>query len=182
MKVIDDQADRRENFEEMFIEHYRELVVYLCKFVKETEVAEDLVQEMFYHLWTKQETYRITGNIRSFLFRSARNAAINYLTRVKKMTVELSRQMEDDIIFQEDMETIERDRKLYALIERLPEQRKRIFRMCFFENMRYQEVAEKLHISVNTVKTQMGRALSELRDRADELIFCLILRKIRKNQ
>lgn len=172
----------RQEFEKVFTKYYRELVVYLCFYLKEQSLAEDIVQDVFYKLWAKREKYRIETNIRTFLFRTARNAALNYLTREKKMTVELSQQLENEIVFQEDMESVERDRKLYALIERLPEQRKRIFKMCFFKGLHYAEVAQKLNISVNTVKTQMGRALAELKDSAEDLILLLLIKKIKKIQ
>lgn len=175
------ELNNRQEFEDIFIRYYVELVVYLCKFVREVSVAEDIVQEMFCDLWEKKTTRQIHSNVRAFLFRSARNAAINYLTRKKKMTVEISQSIENGIIFQEDQEVIERDRKLYALIERLPEQRRRIFKMCFFEGASYQSVAEKLNISVNTVKTQMGRALAMLKDSAEELILLFLLRKSEKS-
>lgn len=174
------QLNDRKQFEEVFSKYYTELVIYLCKYVKEISTAEDIVQEMFCDLWDKRGTYQIHTNVHAFLFRSVRNAAINYLTRVKKMTVELSQQMENEMVFREDLETIERDRKLYALIERLPEQRKQIFKMCFFDGLRYQQVAAKLNISINTVKTQMGRALTELRASADELILLFVIEKLKK--
>lgn len=180
MEINKGLMNNRQQFEEMFNAYYPELVVYLCKFIKEDSVAEDIVQETFCELWSKKETYRITSNVRSFLFRSVRNAALNYLTRTRKLTVELSREMENEIVFQEDLEAVERDRKLYALIERLPEQRKRIFKLCLFEGLSYQEAARKLNISVNTVKTQMGRALSDLRGSADELILYYILKRLEK--
>lgn len=177
MGTEDCQFNNRQQFEQLFTTYYVELVVYLCKVVKEVSVAEDIVQEMFCDLWDKRATYRIHSNVRAFLFRSARNAAINYLVRVKKLTVELSREMENEMVFKEDQEAIERDRKLYALIENLPEKRRQIFKMCFFEGIPYQEVADRLNISVNTVKTQMGRALADLREAADELILLYILKK-----
>ncbi len=180
-KEIFQLADRKQ-FKAVFTRYNTPLVVYLCKYVLDTAIAEDIVQELFCELWTKRRKLEIATNIRAFLFRSARNAAINYLTRQKKMTVELSRQMENEMVFQEDLETIERDRKLYEMIERLPEQRKKIFKMVFFEELRYREVALRLNISVNTVKTQMGRALTELRESAGELIFIFIVNKIQKMQ
>ena len=178
-KQIFQLADRKQ-FEAVFIQYNTELVVYLYKYVLDTAVAEDIVQELFCELWTKRLKLEINTNVRAFLFRSARNAAINYLTRQKRLTVEMSRQMENEIVFREDLETIERDRKLYEMIERLPEQRKKIFKMCFFEELRYQDVALKLDISINTVKTQMGRALTELRESAGELIFVFLVNKIKK--
>lgn len=178
MELGNCQLKKRQQFEEVFKRYYGELVIYLCKFVGEVSVAEDIVQEMFCEMWDKRENYRVISNIRAFLLRSVKNAAINYLTRKKKLTVELSRAMENDLVFREDLETIERDRKLYELIDRLPDQRKKIFKMCYFENMPYLQVAEKLNISINTVKTQMGRALADLRASSDELMLLFILRKL----
>lgn len=52
-------------FEEMFTTYYPELVIYLCKFIKEKTVAEDIVQETFCELWSKKDTYPIS-NVRGF--------------------------------------------------------------------------------------------------------------------
>lgn len=170
------QFSNQQQFEKLFTTYYPELVIYLCKYVKEIAIAEDLAQELFCELWNKKSTYQIHSNIQAFLYRAARNAAINYLTRIKRMTVELSRELEDEIVFREDIETIERDKKLYALIDRLPEQRKRIFTMCVFEGVRYADVAKHFNISINTVKTQMGRALMDLKKAANELLLCFLLK------
>lgn len=182
MEVDNCQFKTRQQFEEIFKRYYGELVIYLCKFVGEVSVAEDIVQEMFCEMWDKREKSHVISNVRAFLFRSVRNAAINYLTRKKKMTVELSQAMANDLVLMEDLETIERDRKLYALIERLPDQRKKIFKMCYFESMPYRQVSEKLNISINTIKTQMGRALADLRASADELMLLFILKKLENNR
>lgn len=171
------QLYTRQQFEKIFTEYYTELVVYLLKYVPESEVAEDIVQELFCDLWGKRKELHIHTDIRAFLFRSARNAVLNYLTRVRKITVAISMELENEMAFKEDLEMVELDRWLYSLIERLPEQRKRIFKMCFFEGVKYQEAAQKLNISVNTVKTQMGRALADLREAAGSLILGFILKK-----
>lgn len=180
-KSIFQLADRKQ-FEEAFTRYDTELVAYLYKYVSDIAVAEDIVQQLFCDLWEKRSKLEVYDNLKAFLFRSVRNAAINYLTREKKMTVEISRNIENDLIFREDLETIERDRKLYRMIERLREQRKKIFKMCFFEELRYQDVASLLNISVNTVKTQMGRALADLRESSGELLCLFVINKIKKIQ
>lgn len=171
------QLSNRQKFEMLFIRYYPELVVYLCKYVKEQAIAEDLVQELFCELWNKKSSYQIHSNIQGFLYRSARNSAINYLSRTKRINVAFTSELENEIVFREDLESIERDKKLYALIDRLPEQRKRIFKMCIFDGLRYIDVAHHFNISINTVKTQMGRALMDLKKAADELILFLLLKK-----
>ncbi|MDR2131210.1 MAG: RNA polymerase sigma-70 factor [Odoribacteraceae bacterium] len=177
MKSGNDILHVRQQFEQMFTEYYTELVVYVNTYTKDTPSAEDIVQEMFCNLWDKRESHRVHTSIRAFLFRSARNAVLNYLTRTRQITVKLSEQLADELLFQDDMEIARRDTLLYALIERLPEQRKRIFKLCFFDDLKYAEVASRLGISVNTVKTQMGRAMAELRETAGELLLLFLLKK-----
>jgi RNA polymerase sigma-70 factor (ECF subfamily) len=165
-------------FAAVFTEYYPELVGYLKRYTGDLSTAEDVVQEMFCELWDRREAHRVHSSTRAFLFRSARNAVLNYLTRVKKITVALSDALSDDLVFQDEMETARRDKMLYALIERLPEQRRRIFKLCFFDELKYMEVARQLGISVNTVKTQMGRALAELRSSAGELLLLFLMKKM----
>ncbi len=157
-------------FEEIFKEHYSGLVVYANKYVGVKQVAEDIVQDFFYDLWNKRESIIIQSNIKSFLFQSVKNNCLNYLSREKKDYKELDCNAfeEQELSFQIDY--IERNKMIYDLLEQLPEQRKNIFKLCCIEGLKYREVAEDLGISVNTVKTQMGRALSELRKSIDKVI------------
>ena len=70
---------------------------------------------------------------------------------------------------------------MYLAIETLPEERKRVLHMVCMEGMKYQEVADRLGISINTVKTQMGRAFQFLRRALgadDTLILVLFFKKM----
>lgn len=157
-------------FEDIFKQYYSGLVVYANKYVGVKQVAEDIVQDFFYDLWNKRENLIIQSNIKSFLFQSVRNCCLNYLSREKKVNKEL----EDNAFEKQELslqiEQIERNKMIYELLEKLPEQRRNIFKLCCIEGLKYREVAEDLGISVNTVKTQMGRALSELRKSVDKII------------
>jgi RNA polymerase sigma-70 factor (ECF subfamily) len=67
--------------------------------------------------------------------------------------------------------------RLYSALEKLPEQRRRILELAVFESCTYAQIAERLGISVNTVKTQMGRAYRFLKEELDpksiNLLFML---------
>lgn len=62
---------------------------------------------------------------------------------------------------------------LYRTIQRMPEQRRRILELAAFESFTYKEIAAQLNISVNTVKTQMGRAYQFLKEELDPNNFLL---------
>ena len=73
-------GDRRA-YESLFLEQYKAMVWYAKKYVMETEVARDIVQDVFIYIWEKRQKLHIDKSISSYLFRAVKNAAINYLKR-----------------------------------------------------------------------------------------------------
>ncbi len=71
----------KETFEQLFHENYKNLVLYAKKFVMDTEIARDLVQDIFIYLWEKRQKLTINKSLSSYLFRAVRNASINHLKR-----------------------------------------------------------------------------------------------------
>ena len=93
----------------------------------------------------------------------------------------MSEQIRDELYCEVSDENSELIEKLYLAIETLPEERKRVLHMVCMEGMKYQEVADCLGISINTVKTQMGRAFQFLRRALgadDALILVLFFKKL----
>ena len=64
--------------------------------------------------------------------------------------------------------------ELYRIIQRIPEQRRKILELAVFDSLSYKEIAARLDISVNTVKTQMGRAYQFLKEELDPKSFLLL--------
>lgn len=77
--------------------------------------------------------------------------------------------------FRFSLEEMEEREEIQKAINLLPEQCRLIFTLCCLENMKYQEVADKLGISINTVRTQMTRAFKSLRDTLSGKTFTSIL-------
>ena len=74
----------KEAFEHLFQENYKNLVLYAKKFVMDTEIARDLVQDIFIYLWEKRQKLTINKSLSSYLFRAVRNACINHLKILKR--------------------------------------------------------------------------------------------------
>ncbi len=152
----------KKSFEALFREYYPQLMLYATKIVKSTEVAEDIVQDFFTSLWNKKEELSIQ-KIRPYLYQSVHNSCINHVSRNQITTESIEEGMLSEGSQEERISMIERNKIINEAVNKLPEQRKRIFKLACYEGMKYREVAEELNISVNTVKTQIGRALSDLR-------------------
>ncbi len=152
-------------FDSLFAKYYADLVCYAYGITSDRSVSEDLVQDFFIKFWQQKRYKSISTSLRHYLFFSIRNSCVNYLRDNKKTIL-----LDDSIIFDDSEPDSDREdeeivfRKIFNAMEKLPTERKKIFRLCFLHNMKYREVAELLGISINTVKVQIGRALKFLRE------------------
>lgn len=176
---IDFKTITKSGFEEIFNLHYSNLCAYANNFMKDLEDAEEVVQEVFFKLWTNKENLEITSSLQSYLFRAVRNSCLNVIKHVNiredyKVHNERVIQMEERS--QEDQVIIsELEEKIRKSIDELPMERRKIFIMSRYDGLKYKEIAEKLGISIKTVENQMGSALKYLRtELADYLPWILI--------
>jgi len=172
------------SFELVFKTYYPRLCTYAFHYTKQIEAAEDLVKDIFVHLWEKKEKLNIKSSLSGYLFRSVHNSCINYLEREKimrknysinefpalelKMKQPLSPDYPIGYFLAREMEN-----QIEAEIEKLPEQCREIFKLSRIECLSHKKIAKKLNISENTVKTQIFRALKKIRKSLSPSTFIL---------
>lgn len=161
------------SFEVVYNCNKESLFRYTLQFLKNPELAYDVVQEVFIRLWESRLQMVNFENVRGFLFLTAKNNAINYLKRAS-VDLKVKGKILEGYTFPDESEVeyyvIDREYEKYItdILNTLPEQTKIVFKKCRFEDKSYDEVAEELGISRNTVKKHMMRALKTFRD--DEVI------------
>lgn len=154
-------------YELLFKEFYRVLTVYANKYVKDMEMAKEIVQDLFVHLYEKRQDLDIKSSLKSYLFRSAHNRCINYINaqKIRKQHAEYvykTAEIKEDIIEQE-MNKSELEEALFEAINQLPPKCQSIFKMNRFKGMSNIEIAQQLKLSKRTVETQISKALRILR-------------------
>ena len=139
---------------------------------KKTEDAEDVVQQVFADAWDKNSHDMVIANFKSYLYQAVRNRSLTLIAQSSDMlqTTECIADIED-LSEEEQIYQSERDARLWAAIDGLPAERKKIFLLSKRDGLKYQEIAEELHISIKTVENQMGKALKTLRETAIR-IYC----------
>ncbi|MDR2120409.1 MAG: RNA polymerase sigma-70 factor [Tannerella sp.] len=167
------QGDADE-FERMFRLYYKRMCIYAENIIEDCLEAEEIVCNMFVRLWEKREQLNIRVSLESYIVSSVHNAALNYL---KHLEIE-NRYREKvryrlkhiDLLNPEGLDTPLTDmldRELYEQIEKaiaaLPPQCREVFVSHMMYELSYEEVAEKLNISINTVRTQITRAMKKMR-------------------
>lgn len=160
-----------EEFRDIFLENYPGLCLFALRYVDDINTAKDITQDVFVTFWTENEKLNNKNLIKSYLYKSVKNRALNFIKREKR-TTGLDKILSSEIIFfnLEDKGDIIRELSFNNLqtdlenaISELPEQRQIIFRMSRFQQMKHKEIAEKLNISSKTVETQIYRSLIFLR-------------------
>ena len=159
---------------EIYSKYHSLLCFYASKYTKSHSEAEDIVHSVFTKLIEKNLSLNNEAALKSYLFSSVRNAALNNIKRdsIKKRFTDyttlhdsgadnsgyLIDKIEAEILFE-----------LFAKLDQLPKECNKIFRLSYIEGMSNQDIADILGISVNTVKSQKSRAKQLLRQSLKDL-------------
>ena len=162
------------NLESLFREHFTGLCQFAMGYVKDSETAKEIVQEAFVNLWEKRNTIDLSKPVKSYLSTTVRNKCLNHLRDHKKFSSDLLalENLSNEAIYNAPDKLVESDIRLTIAraIEELPEKCREIFRLSRHHNMKYQQIADHLEISVKTVETQMSKALQHMRVRLAEYL------------
>lgn len=150
----------------LFQTYYKPLVSYANTFIRDLQLAEDIVQEFFIALWNGEIQQKlIPGTLTSFLRVLVRNRAYNRMTKrdVLSQYVEVDK---IDAIFQEYDDSRDQIVNLVLKeVETFPERTREVLTAVFVNGLKYKEVAQHLGVSESTVKTLLGNAIRKLRER-----------------
>jgi RNA polymerase sigma-70 factor, ECF subfamily len=153
-------------FEGLFKSLYPLLCRYAERLLHNRENAEQVVQDIFYLLWKNKETINIQSSLKSYLYKAVFNKAMHL---VEHEMVE--KKYQSYLAFQND-QTIATDQpvideEVYNIyrktLKELPDRCREVFLLSRNQGLKYQEIADKLVISVKTVEANMGKALGLFR-------------------
>lgn len=162
IKLSDNKA-----FEELFHTYYPGMCSYAESLVKKVEIAEEVVQDVFFNIWKNRSNLKITTSWQSYLYRATFNNSMMYLRKSKReLTLDeawAENKLYSNAKASEEIDTAEINSLLIYTLKALPERTQEIFNLSRFEGLKYKDIALKLSISVKTVEANMGRALKALR-------------------
>ena len=157
--------NRKDGIRVLFDRYYRPLVLYAGTLISDDTMAEDLVQEFFVRLWEDDYLERIESKaLSSYLFSSVRNSCYTYLHKNDVMRARVdftSIDVAADSAAALSQEIVDR---VTAVIARMPEQTGRVLNCVLMQDMKYQETADEVHVSLNTVKTLLRNGMRLLRE------------------
>lgn len=169
-------------FESIFCQYYKTLVSYATRYNLDLMEAEDVVQEVFYHIWQIREELKSPAGLHSLLYTAVRNRAFNAARDFKIHQKLLTENQEEesandptrDFLMEEEM-----SRLLDMAIGKLSKQCGLVIN-GLLAGKTLQDIATEMDISINSAKTYKARAIKELRSllKDDYLWIMLVLSKI----
>ena len=154
-------------FEKLFRTYTKKLCNFADQYVDSSEVAEEIVQDVFLEIWDNRRGWEPNKNVRAYLYKSVRNSALDYLkhedvveTWKKEAGVKAHNLTKSpgDHLRQKEL-----GRSIQDAMAELSERQRVVFILARRHEMTYKEVAETLDISVKTVETHISEALKRLR-------------------
>ena len=166
------------SFELLYKEHFKGLHSYATTMLKDSQAAEDVVQNTFMKLWKLYEAGNSPESPAAYLYRSVYHESLNQL---KHAQVKMAHQQSvlhgasESSPSSSLAHVREIEAKLEEALRALPEQCRTIFQMSRFEELKYREIADKLGLSVKTIEAQMGKALRLLRGALSEHLPAILV-------
>ena len=157
-------------FERLYFDHYSFLCQHVLRFVKDADIARDIVQEVFIKYWKKVEQAGHVDSPLAYLRSACVRQGLNHLKEVERRTIreqafsDESRSQPSIQRPDRGMETKELAETIEQAINRLPNMCRAAFLLSRYEEKSYREIAEELTISINTVEKHIGKALRTLRE------------------
>jgi len=160
-----------EAFDVLYQKYYQSIYNNICKMVADSLAAEDILQEVFLALWENKQKVHVDRSVAGWLFVVSYNKSATYLKQklkesfiIQPGSVEtvyvplLHEEKNDEGIFQMQVDLID------DAVSHLPSRKKEAFRLCRFEGKTYEEVAERMGISVQSVKDYLKQATVFIKD------------------
>ena len=173
-------------FTELYIRHKDQLLYSCKKYLKNEAATEDMVQDIFTQLWKTRDSLHIVSSFSGYLYTSAQNRIVNTYRQldVHSRFVRYILGNENEATNETEDSIIEKDYTdlLNEMIESLPPMQKVVFRLNRIEGLTYQEISEKLQISVENVRKHTSLAVKKMKNllkhtdiHFQEIIIFLIL-------
>ncbi|GGE38981.1 RNA polymerase sigma-70 factor (ECF subfamily) [Pedobacter psychrotolerans] len=173
---------RREAFDFIYARYSKMLLPKMQRMIKSNEIVDELMQDVFLKIWLHKSEINLDKSFKGWIFKVAQNTIYAYY---RKLALDAKMQkhiLETFAAFYDQTEDYifnkERISLLNEAIEKLPPQRKEIFKLCRMEGKTYQEAAEILSLSASTVSNQLVSATKYIKryvffHNQEFILFCI---------
>lgn len=154
-------------FEKLYYHYYSKLMRFACAIIKQKELAEEVVSDVFVNLWRNRSRLLEIDNLNSYLYIMTRNQAIRKMSQHKSnstfsiddidMPLQSQQASPEHILLNKELL-----KNIEGAIESLPSRCRTIYRLAKQDGLKYKEIASLLNLSVKTIDAQMAIAVRRI--------------------
>lgn len=157
----------KEAFEELFRTYYGGLYVLATRYLKDESLAKDALQEIFLKVWLNRTALDPGLPVRNYLYTVTKNYILNTLrnnSSASRKIIDYMRSHHDGSAAEEVVTPPDTLSSIYKAIDSLPKKRRLVTKLKLYKGLDNQEIAQKLKLSINTVKFHYSQALKQIRE------------------
>jgi len=154
-------------YEQVFKKYYKSLSLKAYMMLEDEMEAEDLIQNLFISMWQKSHYHSVNSSLKAYLFRAVHNQCLMAL-RTRKVIQQKMDEYTERINLEKDIEQSEQtgsENTINLALNELPAQRQKAFKLVYMENKKYQDAANEMRLSVNSIKTHLKLAVKMLQEK-----------------
>lgn len=163
------KADNMFAFDVLYKRYCKRVYKFGYSILKSREESENLTQDVFLNLWENRLKIEKNSSIKSYVFTITYNSAISIIRKKARESqfMEYLKSLQEINVepVNIELEYTELTNKLDEILQALPQRQKEIYLLHRVSGLKYSEIAESLHISVNTIENHMSRALKTIREK-----------------
>ena len=168
-------SDDQRSFEVIFRHYFDKLYHTAFSIVKKHEIAEEIVEDVFFKFWQKKDRYPFIKNLDTYLYVATKNGAYDYLKKHKRYTLAPQDQHLDDLfhfVSPEQLYLLEELKEQIDLaINNLPSKCRSVFELIRRDGLTNKQAAQTLGVSVKTVENQMTIAIKKIAKHLESYLY-----------
>jgi RNA polymerase sigma-70 factor (family 1) len=177
------KVDNMLAFDVLYKRYSSRIFKFANSILKSDEDARNILQDAFLNLWKNRLQVEKNASIKYYIFTITYNSSISVIRKKARESEFMdhlkSIQELNEPSINLEMEYRELSDKLNNIVDHLPQRQKEVYLLHKEEGLKYQEIADKLNISINTVENHMVRALKTIREQLDNfslvaMLFCYL--------
>lgn len=169
---IECRKDDQKAFDILFERYFDRLYKYSLHYIKDKEIAKELVMDVMFRLWQKRLTVTFEFELAPYLYRSVKNAIYNHWRKKALEITPIDLLVHDSLLLSQSadyaLETKEINKVYQDSLMQLSPQSKLVYQMSREEELTHAQIADSLNLSINTVKNHMKVALNFFRKNLKE--------------
>lgn len=166
ISALKTEGMKEKAFQLLVTNYQQRLYWHIRKIVLSHDDADDLMQNVFIKVWKNIDTFREDSSLFTWLFRIATNESLSFLQQKKRRNIFSIDGVSDYLVeaFESDanFEGDDLQKRLQLAVLQLPEKQRLVFNMKYYDEMKYEEMAEILKTSVGALKASYHHAVKKI--------------------